>query len=395
MSEWQQRDHRHYPQLRSSLDKADDDAWRLRKNYLPALAVALRQAYALLHAATRRDDVYFAVYAALIPFRKMVMCAEQRLRVEYALALAYAGESADQQALEAVERALDEADELNDEVAPVELGYLAGSLAHRLNQQALAFGLYGDALDALRRLERDRASADPMLELDLTLRLGWRACELGRFPEGLRRLDEAYALRAHWPMTTPAHAASLCWLDAQVALARGNPARAVEMALPAAELLLEVGQALNAGRAHAFLSECAVGLAQSSLVDDPQVALGLAYDAARRAGALAREVSDQIGGEIARLAELQTLRAEMKRLSGSVATDSMSELARVLRVADKLGDIALIGRVEMAMGDELAGQGDGEGARSMLLRARQRFEEHDLGNLAFWSKRALSQLEEL
>jgi hypothetical protein len=63
-------------------------------------------------------------------------------------------------------------------------------------------------------------------------------------------------------------------------------------------------------------------------------------------------------------------------------------------VADQLGDVALMGRVEMAMGDELAEQGDGEGARRMLLRARRRFEEHDLGALAFWSRRALGQVEE-
>lgn len=384
----------YYPRLRSSLHSPDDPIWGQQRHYIPALGGALRQAYSLLHTAAEEDDAYLHAYKAIISFRPMEMCAEQRLRMEYALALAYAGENDVPQALEAAEYALEAADKLGDDAAPVELAYLAGALSHRLNEQELAYDLYAGALDALRRIGRENEPVDPMLELDLILRLGWRAWELGRFSQSLRYLDEGYTLRAQWPVTKPSLAASLSWLDAQLARFRGNSAQAVEMALPAAALLLEVGQMLNAGRAHVFVAECAIDLAQSSSIDDPQLALDLARDAAQHADALARQTHDVAGKELARLATIQTASVQRAIVSSNDGDARLPELERMLTAVSKLNDVALIGRVETAIGDELCAQGNVEAARAQYTKAWQRFEEHDLGGLAFWPRRALRHIDE-
>lgn len=394
--QYQYPPHQPYPRLRSSLHIPDDDAWRQRRNYIPALADALRYVYFLLHSAAEQEDVYFQAYAALVPFRTRILCHEQRLRLDYALALAYAGEQSPTQALDAIRRALEAAEELQDESTLVELAFLAGALAHGAQQHELAFGHYTDALDMLRHLNRDGVAADPMLEMDLTLRLGWRACDIGRFSQGLRYLDEAYTLRTQWPSTNPSHAAWLSWLDAQLTyVVRANPARALAMARPAARLLLEIEQPLNAGRAHTFMAECAIELARtSSAQEDPQAALNIARDATKQAGLLARKASDAIGGEIARLAALQMARVERARRGDSDSINQMATLERALRTAEKLDDMALIGRVETAMGDELAAHGDWSTARLMYAQARSRLEEHNLGGLAFWPRRAMRQMEE-
>lgn len=382
-----------YPRLRSSLHTPDAADWQRRRHYIPELAGALRYAYLLLQVgSTNAEASFLSAYAALIPFRTLEMCAEQRLRLEYALALAYAGENAISQALDAVERALDVTDDLSDEVAPIELGYLAGALSHAVNEQEQAYDLYRIALDALQALARDGVVADPMLELDLSVRLGWRAWELGQVSQSRQHLNEAYSLRAQWPSSTPALAASLSWLDAQLALAQEDPARAVEMALPAAMLLLDEGQTLNAGRALTFLAECATALAQTPEVDDPQAALDLARDAARRAHDLARLAHDKPGGQIARLASLQVARVEALRIADNTGATALSTLEHVLRIANRLDDIALVGRAETALGDEFRAAGDDDMARVLYTRATWRLEEHGLGGLAHRPRRALRRM---
>ncbi|MDE3230645.1 MAG: hypothetical protein KGO05_12270, partial [Chloroflexota bacterium] len=312
------------------------------------------------------------------------------------LALAYAGESSPLQAIDAIRRALEAAEELQDESSVVELTYLAGALAHSAQQNELAFGHYSDALDALRHLNRDGVAVDPMLELDLTLRLGWRACDIGRFSQSLRYLDEAYTLRAQWPSTTPSHAAWLSWLDAQLTyVVRANPARALAMARPAAKLLLEIDQQLNAGRAYTFTAECAIELARNPAAkENPQAALNIARDAAKQASLLARNASDPIGREMARLATLQVARVEWEQSGDADNLNQMAALERALRTAEKLDDVALTGRVETAIGNELAAHGNWNTARLMYLQARSHLEEHNLGGLAFWPRRAIRQMEE-
>lgn len=387
--------HQPYPRLQTPFHLPDHATWRQQRNYLPPLADALRLAYAWLHNAKARQDAYYYAYVALIPFRTKAMCAEQRLRTEYALALAYAGEDAAPQALNAIERALDAAEELQDNVALVELLYLAGALAHSCSLHEQAFGHYSDALEALRHLAHEGPSADPIRQLDLVLSLGWQACETGRFSLALRYRDEGYALRAHWPVTSPSHAASLYWLDAQLtSVVRRDPARALALARPAATLLLENNQPLNAGRAHAFVAECATELARtSSTQPDPRVALQIARDAARRARVLAREAHDTIGEQIGRLAELRVRRVERLRRGATDGLERMAPLERMLNTAEKLNDIALTGRIETAMGDELLTAGDTETARTMYLQAQSHLEAHDYVSLAFWPRLALREME--
>src|SRR6185437_11937770 len=124
------------------------------------------------------------------------------------------------------------------------------------------YEVYQDALSALQRLARDDVPVDPIFELDLVLRSAWCAWELGWFPVCLRHIDEAYTLRATWAPDTAEEAASLTWLDAQLSRVLRQPARALDLAAAAADLLLTHGRPVNAGRAHTILAESALDIVE-------------------------------------------------------------------------------------------------------------------------------------
>lgn len=405
-----QQDHLH-----SSLHFFDSKKWKHRRNYSPALAEALRSAYSSIHDASSQPGGYFDAYVALMPFRTGIFCLEQRLHLEYALALAYTGESAFPQALDCLSRALDIALALGDQSAQAELGLLAGADLHMLSLNAKSYDLYADALDALRQLQRDETPADPRFELDLLLRLAGCAWELGWFPVCLRHLDEAYALRARWVSAAPSEAARLAWLDAQLARVLGKPVHALKQSAAAAQLLLESEGGINAGRIHTIQAECALdivdyhrfreadasvrrynptspSLAAASLdvpfydVPDPEAALAQARTAARTALNLARNTYDEIGVGMARLVQRRLDRALGRYIGEQRA---ITEIERVLRIGHRAGDVALVGRAHTALGEEFAAAGRPDNSRNAFVAARHALEEFGLGGLACWPIRAL------
>jgi hypothetical protein len=386
--------------LRSSLHIADSSAWRHESHYSYGLADALIQAYAAVQGGQQSPDRYLAAYAALVPYRDRPLCAPQRLHLEYALALAYAGEEAVPQALECLAQAAEIAEKLDDAAAQAEIGYLAGALCHLVTRRADAYAVSADALACLDALRQDDEPADALFELDLTLRLAGHAWELGWFTTCLRHLEHAHALRAKWVPDAAQEAALLAWLDAQLARVRGRPSQAVQLATAAADLLLNLDQPLNAGRCHTVAAECGFELIEE--LRSPSTATRLPFDAAitfdqarllsagrasaRRALELARVAQDSIGVGMAQLA----LR-HGARLDGDAGEDGsgLAAVEAVAQIARWTGDVSLGGRVETARGDELAATGDGEAALNAYRRALRLLEEHDLRGLAFWPRMAL------
>lgn len=409
--------------LHSSLDRPDDPAWHTRRLYSPDLAGALTQAYRNIRRAQTHPEGYFEAFRALVTFRDQPLCAEQRLNLEYALALAYAGEGAAAYALDCLARAWELAERLSDRAAQVEIGYLAGGIWHWETCHSEAYAVYQDAFDALRSLGRgDDEPADPVFALDLTLRMAWRAWELGWFPVCLRHLDEAYALRARWAPAAAKEAVSLAWLDAQLSRIRGRPDRARDLAAAAAELALTHEGPLNAGRAHTILAESTLDVVPllstpgASSVEDarqsdnwhsdlrrslrvaetPTQLLGRARQAAYQGLTLAREADDQIGAAMAQLALRRvSLSRRVMDQREAEGESGIRAAARLLRTARRLGDVSLQGRAQTALADELAAAGRLEAARATYHRAALSLEEHELGGLAVWPRRALQSLADM
>lgn len=396
--------------LRYPLHTPDSSAWRQRLGYLPELASALKFAYAQLHDSTPRPDRYLQAYSLLLPFRDRAVCLEQRLRLEYALALAYSGEMAIPQALTCLEHCQEIADHLQDPAIRVELSYLAGSLLQLTNHNSAAYDQYAEALNSLRSLEHDGESADPGFELDVVLRLAWRAWDLGRFPTSLYFLDEAYALHSHaTSVTASPELAYLAWLDAQISRVRGRPGRAMKQIAPAATLLLQLGQTLNAGRIHTIWAESALDLAEALFArargsgptkswpvvyeeqdQDPQVALGIARWAANQALTLGHQAEDAVGQGMARLAMRRAARLYHR---GARMAGSEEPIERVVRAALRLDDPGLRGRALTALGDELVAQGREEAANTVHYGAQRILEEYELGGLALWPRRSLQIMQ--
>jgi hypothetical protein len=70
----------------------------------------------------------------------------------------------------------------------------------------------------------------------------------------------------------------------------------------------------------------------------------------------------------------------------------VSAAERLLRTAQRLGNPLLISRTEVLVADELLAAGRPEAARATYYRAALRYEEHHMGGLAFWPRRALQLL---
>lgn len=399
-----------YAPLHTWLHVTDHPSWHDSAFYSPHLAVALALAFDQLNHAEERSDPYFDAFRALVPFRDQLVCLEQRLNMEFALALAFAGDQSDTQALECLFSAWDIAERLSDWGAQAEIGYLAGSIWHGMGLFTDAYEVYRDALIALHRLERDGDLADPVLQLDLVLRSAWCTWELGWFVLCRHHVDEAYALRATRAPDAAEEAASLAWLDAQLARVFGQPARALNLAAAAADLLLTHGRLVNVGRVHTILAESALDLVEvrlfpatiwdlrSSLVElkaidgmSPKGLLARAREAADLGLKTARAAHDPIGAAMAELAVRRAARLSHPR-HGSES--GLNIAGRLLRTAARLNDQSLLGRSEMTLADELLAVGRMSEARFTYHRAFRRLQEHQLGGLAFWPQRALERLQD-
>ena len=401
---------KHARHLRSSLQAPDSPTLRHLPDYSPDLAIALNRAYRSIQRGEQDPDEYWKAFITLHPFRKEHVCAGQRLHLEYALALIYAGEGDWQLALACLDNAWELSVHLHDWAAQVELGYLAGSLLQMQAYYSEAYELYATALESLRSLECGNGPIDPIFELDLVLRLAWGAWELGLFPTSLRHLDDAYRLRAQWAPDAADEAASLAWLDAQLSRVRGHPMRALQQSSAAANLLLTHGKPVNAGRCHIILAECAFDVVElahgtgspHSFIDrfgaeknmhlpthlDP---LSFGRASAERGLAFAQAAEDHVGVAMARLAIVRSIRLGA-RTGRTIAGVAGAEA--VIRTARHLGDISLLGRAQTALGDELAAMGRTDSARLTYYRAVCLLDEHQLGGLGFWPRHALLRTSE-
>ncbi len=393
--------------LHSWLDVADHPSWHHQPYYSPSLAHALADAYDQLHHAHQRPDPYYDAFVSLVPFRNLLVCQEQRMNLEFALASAFAGDDSPAQAIACLSSAWEIAERLHDWAAQAKLGYLAGALWHVPGHFIDAYAVYQDALEALQRLARNDVPADPTFELDLVLRLAWCAWEVGWFPVCLRHLDEAYRLRAVWAPNAAEEVASLAWLDAQLARVRGQSVRALNQAAAAADLLLTHGRPINRGRAHTILAESALDVLELTQATGTSqdlwmplagarhhgqlsstILLTQARQAARLAIEVAQESSDPIGMTMARLAVRRATRLSRRQCEDG---SDVAAAERLLRTARRLNDPSLLGRAETALADELLGAGRSEEARATYQRAMRRLEEHQLGGMAFWPRSALQQ----
>lgn len=403
----------HQP-FRCSLHSPDSERCQSFRTYSPRVREALSIAYTHLHNPQASTEERYDAYAALITHRRGATCPDQLMRLEYALALAYSGDSSIPEALDALSVTLELASLLDDHGAQAEASYLAGALFHSLAQHAAAYDAYGEARDQLRLFQEDTQARFPDYELDIVLRMAGRALDLGWFATCQRHLDEAGVLRADCESDDMRLTGALAWLDAQLARDRGDPVRAVHQGEAALVVYEQLDQRLNEDRLSSLVAEMlcdsveasgwrpntppgAVPMGDPALhparfaagKQDPDDMLRRARLLAQGGGMLARQERDAIGLGMAELAldRVYRLMGRYRAFEGSIAV-----IEDVIRSARQVNDMSLLGRAETALGETLFAAGRVEAACLSYFRAQTLLAEHQLDGLAIRPQRALVAL---
>lgn len=376
--------------LRTSLDTPDSPQWRHEVGYRPQLVQPLARAYGYLTQITQDPDAYFNAYCELVPQRSQSMSLRQRMRIEYVLAQAYTGENALSQALACLHDAQEMATLLQDARASILLSFLMGAVCHWRTQFLDARSHYQTALRTLRALEDDTGPLDGAFEVDLLIRIAGLDVELADLEAAEAHIHEAHTLIGVWCPTTPeapAQLAVLAWLNAIHAQWSGDSDRALSLAIAAADGLAEAGVAGMFARLGSWIADIALDFAETvSLADAPRLRAAFVRRARRyaKSALAASKASNDVAG--AEIAQLTLMRCQ--HLLGTTS-HSIDVVAGIERYAQRRGNIGVLGRAYVALGDELRTGGDLDAARTRYAMARDLFDEYDFRVMRTWPARYL------
>lgn len=377
--------------LRTSLDAPDSPQWRHEVGYRPQLVQPLARAYGHLTQIAENPDAYFNAYSELVPQRSQSMSLRQRMRIEYVLAQAYTGENALPQALACLHDAQEIASLLQDTRASILLSFLMGAVCHWSTQFLDARSHYQTALRALRSLEDDTGPLDSAFEVDLLIRIAGLDVELADLKAAEEHMREAYTLIAVWCPATPeapAQLARLAWLNAIHTQWSGDTDHALSLAIAAADALADAGVSGMFARLGSWIADIALDFAETvSWEASPRLRATFVRRARRYANSAlaASKASKDVGG--AEIAKLDLMRCQL--LLGN-AQHRVDEIAAIGRRAQRRGNIGLLGRAYIALGDELRAAGNLAAARERYSMARDLFDEHDFRVMRTWPQRYLS-----
>jgi tetratricopeptide (TPR) repeat protein len=377
--------------LALSLDVPDAAEWRHEVGYSATLAAPLYQAYQYLKTAQFDPDAYFRAYAVMRSYRDYSMSIRQRMHVSYVMAQAYAGEDALSEAREALEAAAEMAQLLRASGDFARVRYLAGAILHQMIHLEAARDAYRQALTAVRSMGPVGVRRDPDFAINLLSRIAGLECDLANFDSADKHLQQAHMALALWTPQDHVQLALLTWLDAIVAHWSGHPDVALPLAQDAAAILTTTEDLRSSGRVHCLVGEIALDMAETFPYPQPsQLRTALARRArsyAHRAVEDARQAEDPPGAALAQLL-MQRCRRVLGRTERGIA-----EAERIIAQARRLQDPPLLGRAQVALGDELWAQGNREAARIQYYGAQRYFEEFDLRALSMWPNRALLRPE--
>lgn len=381
----------------------DDPAWQhTDRAYSREVAQALIQAYAALRADSTSLAHFRAAFEHVIPLVEYVMCDQQRMRVDYVLASAFAAIGEPWHALAWIDAALDLATHQQDpdRGALIDLLYLRGATNRIVLRFREATGDYEDCLALLHEMRKEGASVASTLELELLSLLA--GCEFftAQYAAASHRLEEAEALTAAvWQSqlmkdaSAPPHIlhgsavlipATFAWLQAHLYRWQGRAEQALRPATQAAEAYTHYGGPASADRGHLMLAEIALDLAEhypSGM--ERQAFLGLADAHLQQAMHLAQEATDEVGKALASLVQIRHSRL------GGPSGDHLARIEQVARQAQRWDDLALAAQSLTALGDELSAQGRHEAARARYHEVIGLLEQSDVPALAVWAGRAL------
>ena len=321
------------------------------------------------------------------------MAKQQRIHMDFALALCYLGEEEIALALGSLDNALEEGRMLGDLPAQIQLNHLSGLARFAGTQFSHAQENFLAGLEMLYAINDSVSFSGWDLIIELLTRLGALEYELGFFTDSEQFLREASSLLTARTPEDSMSAATIAWNFIQHHRSHGNLEHALKTAQSAGAIFAEREMPTASGRLQTIVADVALDLAESFSLEaetDARIAyITLARPYAQRGIEQTKSAGDLIGEGLARLAALR-----LDRLRGK-ERNRLASLNALERKARSIGDPALIGRLWTAQADEFAAAGNIEWARNRYYKAQRHLEEYELMAMARAPLRARLRLEEM
>jgi hypothetical protein len=368
----------------TSSDEVDDQAFD------PDVAAALVCAYSWLD---RSDPA--AARGALNAFSRREMSRRQRVRVRYVQGLAAIRLGEYAASMPPLDEATECALDLEDVGAITALAATQGLSHYLLHEFKSAAYYYQAALDAWRSLTVTSVVAAPddvRFEIETLTRLSSQYILLGHPRKAHKLLRTARSLTSLLPdggrLVGPIE-----WNLALVHRWRGDPEQAMRHGLAALDVYAAQGTASERARLHIVLTDIALDLsnvyADDVVSDAHDRVLTLAEPFLIRAQAESQFAGDPSARAMATLAYVRYLRS-----SRNMGADRLAVIASVIREAEDLDDLTLLGQAITAQGDELAAQEALESSQRAYHSASSLLTRIGAPGLGYWARRALLRGEE-
>jgi hypothetical protein len=374
------------------LHSADHPAWRQERDYNPDLAPRLAAAYASIRRAPDRVASFREAGYHAVTLRDLPMCRQQRMNVCYLLGMAHAADDEYAQASAWLDGAVVLARALGDRSALVDLLYLRGLIALRMNLYSQALDDHRIALKLHRTLGRESVAVDGEQELQLLIAAAGFALSQEEFTL-TRRLLSAARRVARRVAAAPSIVAYHDYVWAAYLEACGHPERALQPALRAVAAAAQNDSgAYYVVYMNTFAAHVATNLAATH--EERSVGRVTHLDMASRCLRAARrslEPHDRAGkGYIEiRQARLDALRA------GHRAARALERVGAVEQLAREIGDGQLIAHALTVHGQILEERyRDWEGALRRYREAQASAADCGIPHAGLPARRALRRLEE-
>lgn len=379
----------------TGLHLCDSPAWQLDVSYSPAVASALRSAFADLAAGA-----YTQAHARIEPYFVRPMAAQQRLRVCYALGLTSIAQGLTTTAQAVVDEGLEMSAQLEDYFACAQFARLQFASLNDSQMYGAALTYLDVGLEALALCDMPAGQDAGVLDFELGLRLGYASCAflVAHYEDCLRQVEAAGRLARGLPATTQAllRLAEVDWVAALVERWRGNGQEAYVRGQRALQIYESMGAGDAAARMHVVLAD---------------ILLDTIPSAARAAGMMSRLAYDDTVLDLARahltsalpplessadtswtaMASLSSVRLSRLTQRGF---DTLALLQSIEDTARKREDIPLLGQVYTSFGAELSAQQQVDAAKNCYRKAIALLTAGPAPALAVWPRRALLLEEE-
>lgn len=382
--------------LHSVLHRTDDPRLREMWSYSRIVEHYLTRADKHSALAPVKADEYSKVYDFASLCQPLPMSLYQRMQMHYLLGISRAGQGAYDEGVRYLHFALDIAEELDERPSVVELARSLGSVAATIFANSEAITYLEQSLNALRSIADGPVSIDPACELDILVALAAADFALNEHDEARSHLENARLLIPHISNARQ-HVGTIYWMESLLDRWRGEPERALRLAMNAAEIYVNTAetpdQLAALGRLNGIVADTALDLAETYPANGPGGSWSAFHSLARpyikRAIGLASETTDGAGIQIARL-----IRARHDRTAGK-NVNTQRAIERVLLAGEKRHDIALIAQAHTALGREFAMRGETEPSLASFRKTLEVLKGTQAPTMGVWARRALLRHSEM